>query len=131
MFSKDMLIGIILSSGKLNLNISRDDSRKIGYSVRLVLNFRANLRFLEAVKRSLEQHGISSKLRPKEHSSRPKPILRITGNSNMIKVSELLPNLPDAKGDLPKLKQVSKLIKENKHITAEGIEEIFKIKGVI
>ena len=131
MFSKDMLIGIILSLGKLNLNISRDDSRKIGYSVRLILNFRANITFLKAVKRSLEQHGINSKLKTKEHSSRPKPILKITGNKNIIKVSDLLPILPDAKGDLIKLKRVAELIRENKHITAEGIEEIFKIKGVI
>jgi hypothetical protein len=131
MYNKDMLIGIILSLGKLNFNISRDDSRKIGYSVRLILNFRANITFLEAVKRSLEQHGIGSKLKIKEHSSRPKPILKITGNKNIIKVSDLLPNLPHAKGDLIKLKQVVELIRENKHITAEGIEEIFKIKGVI
>lgn len=131
MYNKDTLIGIILGLSKLDFNISRDNTRNIGYSVKLSLNFRAKEDCLLAIQRSLLQHQIQSKFKHEEHSSRPKPILKITGNKNLIKVSDLLPDLPDAKGDLTKLKLVIELIKQKKHIKAEGIEQLFKIKGVI
>ena len=131
MYNKDTLIGIVLGLSKLDFSISRDETRKIGYSIRLTLNFRAKPDCLLAIQRSLLQHQIESKFKSKEHSSRPKPILKITGNKNIIKITELLPDLPDAKGDLTKLKRIVELIKENKHTKAEGIEELFKIKGVI
>ena len=69
MFSKDMLIGILLSSAKMDFLIERDKKNYMGYRVRLKLILRAEEPFLLAVQRSLVQHEITSKYKERMGSA--------------------------------------------------------------
>ncbi len=131
MYSKDMLIGILLSAGKLDFNIERANDAQIGYRVRVKIILRADLSFLIGVKRSLEQHQISSNLKEKESKTRPKPILKIGGIKNLYKITELVPVLPDAKGEWEVFRELVELISENKHRTSSGLDRILELKGLI
>lgn len=132
MYSKQMLAGILLGASKVDFNIERAKDSQIGYRVKLKLIVRASDEtFLNGIKRSLEQHQITSSLKAKESKTRPKPILKIGGIKNLYKITELVPNLPDAKNEWETFREVVKLLDENKHRTAEGLERIFELKGVI
>jgi hypothetical protein len=127
-----MLIGILLSQAKMDFLIERDKKNYMGYRVRLKLNLRAEEPFLLAVQRSLLQHEIDSKYSPIEHKSRPKPILKIGGIKNLYKISEIVPtSLPDSKGEWVVLRELIDLISEGKHRTAEGLDRILELKGLI
>ena len=69
MYSKDMLTGIILSSFVLEIRINKDKKLAIGYRTTVSLVARGNIDWLNAIKRSLLQHGITSKLNVKERKS--------------------------------------------------------------
>ena len=129
MYSKDMLAGILLGASKVDFNIERANDAQIGYRVKLII--RADLFFLKGIQRSLEQHQISSNLKEKESKTRPKPILKIGGIKNLYKITQLVPVLPDAKGEWEAFREVVKLLDENKHRTAEGLDRILQLKGVI
>lgn len=132
MFSKEMLIGILLSSSKVDFNIERATDSLMGYRVRLKLVMRADSIFLEGVNRSLAQHQITCSIKQKESKSRPKPILKIGGIKNLFKLIELVPeNLPHAKSEWVEFRELVELISNHKHKTAEGMERIFELKGVI
>ena len=131
MYSKDMLIGILLSSGKLDFNIERASDSQIGYRVRIKIIIRAKEEFLRAVERTLLQHEITSSYTEKESKTRPKPILKIGGIKNLYKLTELVPDLPDAKGEWETFRELVELISENKHRTSSGLDRILEIKGVI
>jgi hypothetical protein len=131
MYSKDMLIGILLSSGKLDFNIERASDSQIGYRVRIKIIIRAKEEFLRAVERTLLQHEITSSYKEKESKTRPKPILKIGGIKNLYKLTELVPDLPDAKGEWETFRELVELISENKHRTSSGLDRILEIKGVI
>ena len=131
MYSKDMLAGILLGASKVDFNIERANDSQIGYRVKLKLIIRADLFFLIGIQRSLEQHQISSNLKEKESKTRPKPILKIGGIKNLYKITQLVPVLPDAKGEWEVFREVVKLLDENKHRTAEGLDRILQLKGVI
>ena len=131
MYSKDMLAGILLGASKVDFNIERANDSQIGYRVKLKLIIRADLFFLKGIQRSLEQHQISSNLKEKESKTRPKPILKIGGIKNLYKITQLVPVLPDAKGEWEAFREVVKLLDENKHRTAEGLDRILQLKGVI
>ena len=126
-----MLIGILLSAGKLDFNIERANDAQIGYRVRVKIILRADLFFLIGVRRSLEQHQISSSLKVKESKTRPKPILKIGGIKNLYKITELVPVLPDAKGEWEVFRELVDLISENKHRTSSGLDRILELKGLI
>jgi hypothetical protein len=131
MYSKDMLIGILLGSSKVDFHIERAIDSQIGYRIKVKLTIRADRDFLKAVERSLNQHQIGSSFKEEESKTRPKPILKIGGIKNLYKVTELVPDLPDAKGEWKKFREIVGIISENKHRTAEGLERIFELKGVI
>ena len=131
MYSKDMLVGILLSAGKLDFNIERAKDSQIGYRVRVKIIFRAEESFLRAVERTLLQHEITSSYKEKESKTRPKPILKIGGIKNLYKLTELVPDLPDAKGEWATFRELVELISENKHRTSSGLDRILEIKGVI
>ncbi len=126
-----MLIGILLSSGKLDFNIERASDSQIGYRVRIKIIIRAKEEFLRAVERTLLQHEITSSYKEKESKTRPKPILKIGGIKNLYKLTELVPDLPDAKGEWKTFRELVELISENKHRTSSGLDRILEIKGVI
>ena len=131
MFSKDMLIGIILGLSKTDIHIDKNDKSQIGYRVRLRLNIRANADFLLAIQRSLLQHQIATTYKDSEHKSRPKPILRIGGIKNLFKICELVPeNLPDAKDEWVVFRQAVDIVANDRHLQLEGLERLFELKGV-
>ena len=131
MFSKEMLIGILLGSSKVDFHIERAKDSQIGYRVKLKLMIRADLPFLNGIKRSLEQHSITSVLIEKESNTRPRPLLRIGGIKNLYKITKLVPNLPDAKSEWIMFREIVDILGENKHRTTEGLERILELKGVI
>tara|TARA_A200000159_G_scaffold164714_1_gene195700 strand:+ start:3301 stop:3696 length:396 start_codon:yes stop_codon:yes gene_type:complete len=131
MYSKDMLVGILLSAGKLDFNIERAEDSQIGYRVRVKMILRAEESFLRAVERTLLQHEITSSYKERESKTRPKPILKIGGIKNLYKLTELVPDLPDAKGEWVTFRELVELISENKHRTSSGLDRILEIKGVI
>lgn len=131
MYSKDMLIGILLTAGKLDFNIERASDSQIGYRVRVKIILRAEESFLRGVERTLLQHEITSSYKEKESKTRPKPILKIGGIKNLYKLTELVPTLPDAKGEWETFRELVGLISENKHRTSSGLDRIFELKGVI
>jgi len=131
MFSKDMLIGILLSSSKMDFHIERAKDSQIGYRIKLKLIFRAEESFLKAVERTLLQHEITSSYKEKESKTRPKPILRIGGIKNLFKITELVPILPDAKDEWVTFRELVELISENKHRISSGLDRIFELKGLI
>ena len=50
MYSKDMLIGIMLGMSKTDIYLEKNDTSQIGYRVRLRINLRADSDFLLAIK---------------------------------------------------------------------------------
>jgi|TARA_R100000084_G_C4640639_1_gene143632 hypothetical protein len=131
-FSKDMLIGIILSCSKFDLHLSRCDKSKIGYRVRLRLNIRGNKDFLLAIERTLLQYEIESTFKEEEHKTRPRPILKIGGILNLYKLSEIIPDtLPDLRGEWSEVRKAIDIVANKQHLTLEGMEQLFELKGVI
>lgn len=132
MYSKDMIIGILLSKAKMDFLIERSEDNYMGYRVRLKLNIRAEEPFLLAIERSLLQHSITSKFHSKEHKSRPHPILKIGGIKNLYKICSLVPEtLPDSKNAWPIFRELVSLISNGEHRTAEGLDRILELKGLI
>lgn len=131
-YSKDMLIGILLSSARPELQIIRDDDSNIGYRVRLKTIIRGNEDFLKGIKRSLLQHEITSSLSLKESKLRPKPILRIGGIKNIYKLNHLIDvGVFDRNNLWPEFKEVISIVSNGEHLTLEGLERLFKIKELI
>lgn len=127
-----MLIGILLSSTKVDFKIERASDFLMGYRVRLKLVIRGDSIFLEGINRSLAQHQITCSVKQKESKCRPKPILKIGGIKNLFKITELVPeNLPHVKGEWVEFRELVDLISNHKHKTSEGMERIFELKGVI
>lgn len=131
MYSKDMLIGILLSSSKVEFIIERADDSKIGYRIKVSLIIRAERDFLLAVRRSLLQHSIQSSFKETEGVNRKKPILRIGGIKNLYKVTRLVPELPDSKDEWGMLRELVDIMSNAGHRTAEGLDRILRLKGVI
>lgn len=131
MYSKDMLIGILLSSSKVEFIIERADDSKIGYRIKVSLILRAERDFLLAVRRSLLQHSIQSSFKEMEGVNRKKPILRIGGIKNLYKVTRLVPELPDSKDEWGMLRELVDIMSNAGHRTAEGLDRILQLKGVI
>ena len=132
MYSKDMIIGIMLSVGKPEIQIIRDDNSNIGYRVRLMVKLRGRKQFVEAVARTLIQHEITSSVILEESKSRPAPILKIGGIKNMYRLMVLIhPHLIDKNELWPPFREAVGIVSDNRHLSLEGMEELFRIKGLI
>lgn len=132
MFSKQQLEGILLSHPKTEINVSRDATTHIGYRVRLKVSFRGDEDFLKAIQRTLMQSNIEAKYKDKEHSSRPRPILTVSGKKNLHLICKLVPpKLPDSKKSWVSFRDAVELVDENKQHTAEGLDKILKLKGLL
>jgi len=131
MYKNDVLRGILLGVARHNLTIYANEKAKLGYSVNFSLNIRGDELFLRAVKRSLLQFGVKSKLKSEESSRRKRPLLKITGIVNLKIISDLLPIVPNYRNDLNEFKQIVDIINKNKHKTLNGLEMLMKIKGVL
>jgi len=131
LYSKDMLIGILLSSANPKTTIMFNDNARIGYSVRLEIEIRGNSEYLSAISRTLSQHMIECYVVERESNTRPKPILKITKvKSISILCEKVLPNHLPSKTDWKTFRSILEIVKNKKHHTLQGIEEIFKLKGI-
>ena len=132
MFSKQQLEGILLSHPKTEINVSRDSTTHIGYRVRLKVSFRGDGQFPEAIQRTLLQSNIEAKYKDKEHSSRPRPILTVSGKKNLHLICNLVPvELPDSKDSWSSFREAVKIVDSNSQHTAEGLDQILKLKGLL
>ena len=128
-----MIHGILLSSGRPELTIYRNEKKHIGYEIRLRVNLRAdNLEFLEYVKLALAELNILSKLKESESKIRPKPILWVSGIINVIRVCELMESdYPSSKDQWETFKEAAQMIYRGQHSTQEGFDELLRLKGEI
>jgi len=131
MYNRDMLTGIYLAHSKIDFHIEHSNTVSIGYTVRIRVNLRAELDFLEGVKRSLFQHGIESVLKEKENKTRPKPILKIGGIKNLYLLTEMVSDLPDSKNEWSNFRKAVEIISNKEHLELEGIEKLMELKGVL
>ena len=132
MYSKDMLIGIFLARANGHISLTRNKQILIGYRTKLSINIRGSANFLLAVKRSLAQYSIFPKYKTRQSENRPTPILTITGVRQIaLVVTNFLVDLPDANNNLANFKQAVKIVAESRHLQLEGLEELFKLKGVM
>lgn len=132
MFNRSQLEGILLSHPKCEISVARDKETYIGYRVRLKVSFRGREEFLKGIQRTLLQHEIDSKFKSKEHKTRPRPILTITGKKNLWNLCNIIPDdLPTAKGEWVTFKQVVAIVDSNRQHTEQGLDEILELKGVI
>ena len=130
MYSKDQLIGILLSLAKTEIHVSKDDSTRIGYRVRLKVSFRGGARMLQAVQRTLLQHNIESKYKEKEHKTRPRPILMVTGKKNLTRLCELLPrHLPDVRDSWDTFREAVDIFDRNLNHTMTGLQRMIELKN--
>ena len=132
MYSKDMLIGIFLAKANGHISITKNDEILIGYRTKLSINIRGSADFLHAIQRSLIQYGIESNYKAQQSKSRPTPILIITGIKNVaLVVHNFLVKLPDANNNFADFKKAVRIVAEARHLQLEGLEELFKLKGVM
>lgn len=131
MYSKDMLTGIFLCGSKIDFHIEKNETSNIGYSIRLRVNLRAEEEFLLGVQRSLLQFDIKSTFKEQENKARPKPILRIGGIKNLYLLTEMVDDLPDAKGEWIRFREAVDIVSNKEHLTLEGMERMLKLKGVL
>tara|TARA_R110002020_G_scaffold193302_1_gene393519 strand:- start:238 stop:639 length:402 start_codon:yes stop_codon:yes gene_type:complete len=133
MFSREMIHGILLSSGRPELTIYRNEKKHIGYEIRLRINLRAdNLEFLLCVQRALADLNIICKVKESESKVRPKPILWVSGVVNVVRVCELMEsNYPSSKNQWGTFKEAATMIYRGNHTTQEGFDELLKLKGEI
>lgn len=112
--------------------MSRVKDYNLGYKVRLRMNFRASEAFLLALGNTLDKKSIKYLYKEKEHRSRPRPILTVSGKVNIWKLCQLVPeNLPDSKNMWSDFKEILDIIDRGEHLTLEGFEKILIIKGEI
>ncbi len=132
MYNKDMLIGILLSLGRTDVLIERVNNSSIGYRTRIRIAIRGNLEFLKAIERSLMQHEIKAKVAEAESTGRPRPILRISGNINLFKLMDMIPEyLPDSKEEFKMFREIVNIVANKEHLTLDGFNRILQIKGMI
>jgi len=132
MLSKDELRGILLSLPTAEINISKDKNTSVGYRVRLRVSIRGELKFLFAIRRSLLQHEIESKVKPMESKNRPRPVLYITGISNLESLYETFALYSNYSNVLwNDFAHVMWMVRQDKHLTQQGLDKILEIKGLI
>ena len=131
MYSKDMLVGILLSCAKVQFKIIRTDELKIGYKPIVGLSIRGTAKFLNGVQRSLLHWGVYSSYHSEE-SSRPKPILYISGIMNLKRVIQNIPErLESRQGEWTTIDTVVKTLVNKEHLTQKGLDKLLELKGVI
>ena len=134
MIPEQSLIGILYSSTKLSVSITNRASSKFGYQVRVSCSIRDDLQLLEDIKRTLLQSGIESVIKKKESKSYDKPVLKITGIDNIHKLVSKVCNQPPTTPCLPRWENFSliiELIRDKKHYTEKGFDQILLLKELI
>tara|TARA_R110000824_G_scaffold35901_7_gene111984 strand:- start:1335 stop:1733 length:399 start_codon:yes stop_codon:yes gene_type:complete len=131
-FNKGQIQGVLLSIAKPEIHVSRAGNTNIGYRVRIRVNIRGSEDFLLGVQRTLNQHNIESTYKDKEHKSRPRPILSISGIVNLWKLCGIIPDdVPDSKNVWKDFREIIDIIDNGEHHTLEGLDRILQLKGEI
>ena len=127
-----MLIGIFIGLANCDIRIESNYRSNLGYQVKPRLQVRGEIDFLNALQRSLLQHNIVAKIKEKESTVRPKPILRITKISDLHKICEMIPqSLADARNQWAEFRTVIEIMNNKEHLTLDGLDRILMIKGLI
>ena len=127
-----MLIGIFIGLANCDIRIESNYRSNLGYQVKPRLQVRGEIDFLNALQRSLLQHNIVAKIKEKESTVRPKPILRITKISDLHKICEMIPQgLADARNQWADFRTVIEIMNNKEHLTLDGLDRILIIKGLI
>ena len=127
-----MLIGIFIGLANCDIRIESNYRSNLGYQVKPRLQVRGEMDFLNALQRSLLQHNIVAKIKEKESTVRPKPILRITKISDLHKICEMIPqSLADARNQWTEFRTVIEIMNNKEHLTLDGLDRILMIKGLI
>ena len=129
MFTKEQLQGILLSLAKTEITVQRQESRDVGFAVRLAVHFRAkNLEFVEALQRTFLQYQIESNLRLHESKTRKQPILSVRKLESLLKLSDLIPMVPDALSQWDNFLQALEIVEHAEHLNQDGIQDIIDLK---
>ena len=114
---------------KTEITIQRQESRDVGFAVRLAVHFRANnIEFVEALQRTLLQYQIECTLRPEESKTRKQPILSVRKVESLLKLVDIVPIVPDALNQWDNFSQVLEIVEHREHLNQDGIEEIIQLK---
>ena len=87
--------------------------------------------FLLGIQRSLLQHEIESNYKEVEHRGRPRPILIISGLDTLTKVLNIITLNVPTNGDWDTFTKSLFLMKSKKHLKADGLDNILRMKGLI
>ena len=132
MFNEDSIKGILCSIARPELTIYRNDKKHIGYEIRIRVSIRAdNEEFLNLVKNGLEELNINCKGKSSESRVRPKPILWVSGIVNVVRVCELISDIPASKKGWDNFREAANMIYRGEHTSQEGFDEILRLKGEI
>ena len=133
MLNRDRIQGILLSSARPELTIYRNEKKNLGYEVRARVFFRAdNSDFLWSLQEGLAEQLIIATFRENESKVRPKPVLWVSGISNLYALCRLVPrDEPDAKNIWPSFKAAIEIIYEGEHNTQDGLDRLLELKGLL
>ena len=127
-----MLQGVLLASARPELTIYRNEKKNLGYEVRARVFFRADSSFfLQAIREALLSHDIDAQYRVSESKVRPKPVLWVSGITNLVVLSGLVPDLADAKNKWDYFKIALDTIYEGEHNTQDGLDKLLQLKGLL
>ena len=131
MFTQEQLEGVILASANPEIEISKDEASALGYRVRVRILFRSfSLDFLNIIKQNLDEVNITSRIKEKEKSNRPNPILIVSKIEDILEFVKLLPDLPDSSNKFDSFLTILSLISNKHHLTQKGLDKILKIQGL-
>ena len=116
MLSREQLQGILLAASRPELTIYRNEKKNLGYEVRARVFFRA------------DSEGF---LRYIESKVRPKPVLWVSGITNLNHLARIVPDYPDAKCQWDYFKLALDVIYEGEHNTQVGLDKLLKLKGLL
>jgi hypothetical protein len=125
MLTREQLQGVLISIAKPQFLITRDERYATGYCVRLSITIGTNRDLLTAIIRTLLQYEIVAKPYSNGKS------LKVNGNDNLCKLLELIPKTLPAKANWMRFSQALEIVKDSKHQTQEGLDELFRIKGLL
>ncbi len=141
--NKDAVSGICAVLAKPIVRINKDSRHDLGYKVKLSIDFRGDMFLLSKLQRVFTQNGIYSTLKESESKVRPRPILRIGRIDQIRNFQEVyLQDALDETNIIYSGKEDSKEtwltfllilinVESKKHLTAKGLDEIFRLKGLI
>ena len=127
MYSKEILIGILLAKARPNIGISTDERLRNGYKIVPEIHIGGNKFFLDSISRTLKQHEINSTVRNHDKNYFK---LRISRLYDLLKVTNMI--LPYVGSeDWAWFKESLLIIEAKQHLTAYGCSRIMKLKGVL